>query len=97
MDDFQIVSIICFVFIFSMVMMYLCVEHHFKKNDTRSFCEKNGHNYAARHSKGASTVSFKIEQSCSARELQNMIELYRPVTYECDICTHCGDIIKKPN
>lgn len=82
------VVILVAIFVFSMKTI---------KQDTRSICEKKGHNYEARYSKGPSLFTNSEYTKASEYHFEKMAESYRPITYECDICTRCGDIINKKN
>jgi len=52
-----------------------------------------GHNYQARYSKGA-PPRMKCEFD-SKEEAVKIVEASKSSTYECDVCTRCGDAIKK--
>lgn len=53
-----------------------------------------GHNYQGRYSKSAPALRFPYKPNF-ADEYEKLMQASKSLTYECDVCTRCGDVIRK--
>jgi hypothetical protein len=55
-----------------------------------------GHRYEPRYSKSAPTYALQtIENLVFADEIALILETSKAVTYRCDVCTRCGNVLKE--
>lgn len=53
-------------------------------------CKVAGHSFEARYDKSAPVIPAHTLRMC-----HETVDLCRPVTYRCDVCTRCGMVVNR--